>query len=416
MTGLTLEQIHIIRATVPVLQQHGNSITSLFYRTMINENPDLRNIFNHANQFNNHQPRALAGALYAYASHIDDLGALSPAVEKISQRHASLYVRPEQYETVGKYLLQAMGEVLGGALTPEVLEAWAKAYQQLASIMIRREEQLYNESQGWTDWRDFRIADKVKESENITSFYFRPLDGKPLPQYKPGQYTAVLVDVPKLGYKQPRQYSLSDAPNPEYYRISIKEAGVNTGNPGAEAHPGYVSNLMHDEKKVGDVVQLAHPAGEFHLDLEKDSECQIVLLSAGVGITPMISILNTLVRHGGAQRISFIHSSRTTTVQAFGSHVTDIAASRTSVNVKYFIKKPNLNTDKEGLHFHHTGRLRLDALDQEKDLCLDSKQTIYFVCGPQTFMMDISQGLQGLGVGQERIRLELFGTGEIPTT
>lgn len=132
---LTPTQIQTVKATVPVLQKHGEAITRLFYATMLAENPELKPIFNHANQFNNHQPAALAGALYAYAMYIDDLGVLSPAVEKICQKHASLYIQPEQYDVVGKYLLQAMGEVLGDALTPAILEAWRVAYSQLAEIV-----------------------------------------------------------------------------------------------------------------------------------------------------------------------------------------------------------------------------------------------------------------------------------------
>lgn len=412
--SLTPEQVQIIRSTVPVLQQHGNDITSLFYRTMIDENPELRNIFNQANQFNQHQPKALAGALYAYASHIDDLGALSPAVEKMSQRHASLYVRPDQYDIVGKYLLWAMGQVLGSALTPEILEAWTKAYWQLAEVLMKREDQIYQESDGWADWREFTITDKVKESDVITSFYLKPLDGKPLPAYKPGQYTAVLVDVPKLGYQQPRQYSLSDAPNPDYYRISVKkETGLNPSDPKAEAHPGYVSNLMHEEKKVGDIIKLAHPSGEFFFDPEKHQDAPVVLLSAGVGITPMTAILNKLVQRGSKQRISFAHGSRTTSVQAFGSHISRVAAAHPNVTANRFIKTPNPVTSEDGVHYEQVGRLSLDVLENERDLCLDNKQTVYFVCGPEAFMSDVHQGLRDLGVEEERIKMELFGTGEI---
>ena len=133
--SLTPEQVVIIRATVPILKEYGNAITTTFYGTMLKENPDLNNIFNQTNQANGHQPAALASSLYAYASHIDDLGALSPAVEKICQKHASLYIRPEHYDIVGTYLLRAMGEVLGEALTPDILKAWETAYWQLAKIV-----------------------------------------------------------------------------------------------------------------------------------------------------------------------------------------------------------------------------------------------------------------------------------------
>lgn len=386
------------------------------YKTMLSENPELNNIFNHANQVNNSQPQALAGSLYAYASHIDDLGALSPAVEKICQKHASLYIRPEQYETVATYLLKAMGDVLGAALTPEVLEAWGVAYWQLANIMINKEAGMMKERPGWTDWRDFRIARKVPESDEITSFYLEPVDGQKLPPFLPGQYISVMTNVPKLKYLQSRQYSLSDAPESSYYRVSVKrEDGLNYKAAGAEAHPGYISNVLHAERKVGDVVSVSHPAGEFFLDPWKEINVPVVLISAGVGLTPMTSILNTLIKRRSQQRISFVHAARSTSVRAFKDHIRDIVARNANVNSAVFIKTPDTDQDVKGVDYHHIGRMNLDALDKVKDLFLDSKDTIYFVCGPDTFMKDIAYRLADLGVEESRVRLELFGTGAIPT-
>jgi nitric oxide dioxygenase len=119
--GLSQEQVQLIKATVPALQAHGQAITTLFYKTVLEEHPSLHSIFNQTNQENNHQAQALAGALYGYAVHIDDLGILSPTVEKICQKHVSLYIQPKHYAIVGEGLLRAMGSVLGSALTPEIL-------------------------------------------------------------------------------------------------------------------------------------------------------------------------------------------------------------------------------------------------------------------------------------------------------
>lgn len=179
--ALTPEQVQIVKATVPVLREYGNEITIRFYEDMLQEIPSLNNVFNQTNQFNGHQAAALAGSLYAYAAHIDDLGMLTLSIERISQKHASLYVQPSQYDIVGKYLLQAMGEVLAESFTPEIKNAWAVAYQQLADLMIKREAQLYRETNGWTGWRDFRICQKVHESPEIISFYLTPTDNIPLP-------------------------------------------------------------------------------------------------------------------------------------------------------------------------------------------------------------------------------------------
>ncbi|KAF2765625.1 globin-like protein [Teratosphaeria nubilosa] len=412
--ALTSSQVQTIKATVPVLQEHGNTITTVFYANLLRENPELNNVFNNANQRNNHQAQALAGSLYAYATYIDDSGVLSPAVEKICQKHASLYIRPEHYDIVGKYLLSAMGEVLGAALTQEILDAWAAAYWQLAKIMIGREGQLYKESEGWTDWRVFKIVDKVKESEVITSFYLTPVDSRPLPAFKPGQYISVETDVPGFGYLQSRQYSLSDAPRSDHYRISVKkEAGAKVGTPNAPVHPGWISNLLHDTKNVGDLLKVSHPAGDFFFDPQQDSDAPVVLLSAGVGITPMIGILNTLVQRKTPQPVSFVHGSRTTKLQAFGDHIRELAAKHQSVHAKFFIRDPNPEMDTQGVHYHAAGRLTIEALDKKQDLFLDKDRTKYFACGPDAFMADVERNLKALGVDSGRIRMEKFGTGDI---
>ena len=307
-----------------------------------------------------------------------------------------------------------MGDVLGAALTPEILNAWEAAYWQLANIMIGKESQIMEQAGGWTDWRDFRIAKKVKESDEITSFYLEPVDGKSLPSYKPGQYLSVKTTVPKLNYMQPRQYSLSDKPSPDYYRISVKrEAGLPANEPEAVVHPGYISNVLHDLRNEGDILSVSHPAGEFFLDPEVDTESPVVLLSAGVGLTPMISILNTLLETGSKRPISFIHGARSTAVQAFGDHVRDVAKQHSNVTTSFFIGAPKEQQDVEGVHYQHTGRVKLEVMDRSKILFLENAQTKYFICGPEGFMSAMEKQLIDFGVGQDRIKMEAFGTGEI---
>lgn len=202
---LTAEQKKLIKSSVPALKEHGNEVTSVFYSHLMNDNPYLRDIFNYTNQVNKHQPRALAAAVYGYAAHIDNLSALGDAVNHIANKHASLYIQPEQYAIVGKYLLAAMKEVLGDAMTPELLEAWKVGYGDLADIFMKTEGDLYKHAHGWTDWREFRIARKVKESSEITSFYLEPVDEnvKPLPPFLPGQ-----VRTPLSNRRGPRLLSV----------------------------------------------------------------------------------------------------------------------------------------------------------------------------------------------------------------
>ncbi|EAW13463.1 flavohemoprotein [Aspergillus clavatus NRRL 1] len=405
---LSPEQIQIIKATVPVLQEHGTTITTVFYKNMLTAHPELNNVFNSAHQATGHQPKALAGSLFAYASNIDNLGALSPAVELICHKHASLYIKPDDYKIVGKFLLEAMGQVLGDALTPEILDAWAAAYWQLADIMIAREDQLYQASEGWTEFRDFTIAQKVAESTEITSFYLKPVDGKPLPAFRPGQYISVQVHVPDLNSAQARQYSLSDKPHADYYRISVKkETGLNP------AHPGYVSNLLHDFHKEGDTIKVSHPYGDFFLS-DAQAASPVVLISAGVGLTPLTSILNTLTADPATsqRKIHFIHGARTSQARAFKKHVDALAQQLPNLQSTFFTSSP-AQDDKKGEDYHHAGRVDLSVF-ADADLFLDNAAAEYYVCGPDLFMTDMLKNLTAKGVSEDRVKLELFGTGGVP--
>ena len=248
---LTPSQVEIIKATVPVLAAHGNTITTKFYANMLAAHPSLKNTFNLTHQATGHQPAALAGALYAYAANIDALGNLSAAVELICHKHASLYITPEQYAIVGEHLLATMMEVLGEACTAEILDAWGAAYWALADLMIAKEAGLYKEAGTWTDWKEFKIVRKERESDEIVSIYFEAVEeGFVLPKFKPGQYVSVNIFVDELGLWQARQYSLSDAPGKGYLRISVKkEDGIEIGDPKSMTHPGYLSNLLHADRK-----------------------------------------------------------------------------------------------------------------------------------------------------------------------
>ncbi|GAD94927.1 flavohemoprotein [Paecilomyces variotii No. 5] len=413
---MTPEQINIIKATVPVIGEHGYTVTTVFYKNLLSAHPELNSVFNTTSQETGHQSKALSAALYAYAANIDNLGALSAAVELICNKHASLHIQPDHYKIVGKYLIEAMQEVLGAAFTPDIQDSWAAAYWQLAEIMINREAALYKESTQWTSWRDFRISKKIPESDEITSFYLEPVDGKPLPTYLPGQYISVQTFVPRLGYTQARQYSLSDMPDPHYYRISVKREVLDSKRPGTETHPGYVSNVLHDLKAPGDIIQLSHPHGDFFLSNPQTSH-PVVLIAAGVGLTPLISMLNSLASNTSTTKrdIHFIHASRTTKARAFKESVQKIARGNPKTKATFFVERPEAG-DRASVDYTHAGRVDLQRLRQQNDLFLDNPKTEYYICGPSPFMQAIQAGLLQFGVGSERIKMELFGAGGPPAS
>ncbi len=197
---LSEQTIAIVKATAPAVIAHAEAITRRFYSLMFEGNPEVKAFFNQAHQHSGSQQRALAGAICAYAANIDNLSVLGSAVELIAQKHCSLGIQPEHYPIVGKYLLIAVKDVLGDAVTDQVAAAWGEAYGFLADIFIQREAEIYREQAsvpgGWNGYRRFVVERKVPESENVTSFYLVPADGSTPAAFKPGQYITVQIDHP----------------------------------------------------------------------------------------------------------------------------------------------------------------------------------------------------------------------------
>ncbi|KAJ0310367.1 hypothetical protein COL5a_008504 [Colletotrichum fioriniae] len=421
--ALTQDQINIVKSTAPVLKVHGETITTLFYKDMIDTHPELKNIFSLRNQASGEQPRALAQSVLAYATYIDDLPKLKAAVERIAHKHASLYIRPEHYDIVGHHLMKAIGDVLGDALTPEIAEAWTLAYGQLAQVFIGREKEMYQEAGTWTNWRKFKIIRRIDESDSVTSFYLAPSDGKlPLPKYLPGQYISVQVPVPQLGgITQPRQYSLSDAATQgEYYRISVKREATVVDAPEDDLKkglvPGLISNLLHDGYQVGDEIDVSHPQGDFFLDAKEAEKADVplVLLSAGVGATPLMSILNTVLSPESKtpnRPIKWVHAARNSSNLVFAKHIRNLTRERDNVSAHIFLNevKPG---DEKGQEYDYEQHLDLKQLSEE-ELGLVDKRTEYYVCGPRDWMLKVRLVLEGLGVERERVKLELFATGDV---
>lgn len=414
---LTDAQISIVKSTAPVLKQHGEAITTVFYHNLITENPSLKNIFSITSQSTGAQPRALAHAVLAYATYIDNLAALSHAVARIAHKHVSLQVEPAQYAIVGQYLIQAIGQVLGDAATPDIVDAWTAAYGVLADVFIGTEGKMYKENEKkdhWRGWRKFRIARKVEESQNISSFYLKPVDGITLPRYLPGQYVSVQVLAPQLGYLQSRQYSLSEAPKEggmEEYRISVKREEGEAGN----GMPGLISNLLHGMQE-GAEVEVSHPQGEFYVDPADASKegVPVVLISVGVGATPLMAILKSLVQAPAKRPVSWIHASRSSSAQPFGEEVRRIVKENPEQVSAHVFLKTVAGTDQAGVHYDFADtRMDLTKLDGERDLHLADKRTEYYICGPETFMVEIRKVLVGLGVERSKVHLELFATGDV---
>ncbi|KFE46811.1 NO-inducible flavohemoprotein [Pseudomonas syringae] len=379
----------IVKSTVPLLESGGEALTTHFYKKMLSEYPQVQPLFNPAHQASGAQPKALANGLLMYARHIDELEQLGDLLAKIINKHVALQILPEHYPIVGSCLLAAIVEVLGEEIaTEEVINAWANAYQQLADILIGAEAVIYDEKAeaqgGWRGTREFKLMDKVVESNEITSFYLKPADAGPVLDFAAGQYLGLQLHI--NGIEMRRNYSLSAVPGGGQYRISVKR----------EPH-GKVSNYLHDQVQVGDSLQVFTPSGEFTL---AKSDKPLVLISGGVGITPTLAMLEAALET--SRPIHFIHCARNGGVHAFRKWVDDLAARHPQLKRFYcYAENDGVSPAADAVGLLNQAQLE-QWLPEDRDL------DAYFL-GPKGFMAAIKRQLKIAGVPEKQSRFEFFG-------
>nr|WP_106589597.1 NO-inducible flavohemoprotein [Salsuginibacillus halophilus] len=386
-----------IKATAPVLAEHGTTITTHFYKRMLSAHPELNHVFNPTHQVKGKQPAALANALYAAATHIDDLSAIAPAVRTIAEKHRSLQITPDQYPIVGEHLLASIQEVLGEAATDDIIAAWGQAYEEIAEIFIKVEAELYAETAaqtgGWNGFRNFTVTSKEKESELITSFYLKPADGEPFPDFQPGQYITIKANIEGETYTQMRQYSLSDAPSANHYRISVKREPSGTETPS-----GKVSNWLHDAISEGDELPVTAPAGDFMLDTSGNEP--LVFLSAGVGATPIVSMFKTAQQKAPERSIYYIHTASSASVHGLAQDMEPVSANAVT-HIRYTNPAPG---DEQTPFFDAAGRIDFEYLQATVP-----KDASFYFCGPEGFIYTVLDALNKWDVAEDRINYEFFG-------
>ena len=386
---LTKQQIELVKATVPVLREHGVALTSHFYKRMLSHNPELMQVFNMGHQRAGFQQQALAGAVLAYAENIENLPALLGAVAHIANKHVSVGIRAEHYPIVGKHLIASIKEVLGDAATPELIDAWTAAYMQLADVLIGAEKAIYDKNAvaegGWTGWRFFKVAEKSKQTDNVTSFKLVPVDNGKMPEVKAGQYISVRVFVKGQDLIQPRQYTVVKA-DATSLTIAVKKVEAVEKSPA-----GMVSNTLHNDINEGDVVEVSFPIGEFNLP---EGNGELCLLSAGIGITPLFAMLKEAVQKDPTRKISFVHVCKNKEAIPFREELALV------------VKEGNASFEVFETSEH--GRPSEDFFKS-----LVSQGADYCICGPVPFMKLAASELVKNGVAENKIHAEKFGTGAI---
>jgi ferredoxin-NADP reductase/predicted pyridoxine 5'-phosphate oxidase superfamily flavin-nucleotide-binding protein len=249
--------------------------------------------------------------------------------------------------------------------------------------------------------RPFTVTGVVEESRTVRSFTLAPADGGSVVAHQPGQFLPIALDIPGRDQPVRRTYTLSDAPDGRSYRISVKRETRLDGTPGLASH------WLHDHVGVGDTIRALAPRGDFTLDA--DSRRPVLLLSAGVGVTPMIAMLNQLVgrnidrlRHPG-RGLWFVHAARDGSDHAFADHVRGLAGRAYTLTTHIRYSRPR-SRDVQGRDYDDAGHIDADLL--RRLLPLDDYDV--YLCGPAGFMQTMQQVLAQLGVRPERIRSEAF--------
>ncbi|MCC7006051.1 MAG: flavohemoprotein [Ottowia sp.] len=393
---LSASSLPYIEASVPVLRAHGGEISKVFYRNLFDSHPELTQLFNMGNQAAGTQQQALAAALFAYAANIHNTDALGPVINRIVHKHASVGVCPAHYPIVGQFLIGAIKEVLGDAATPPLLNAWDEAYWLLARQFIAAEKKLYD-ANGLQpgDLRQMKVLSKTATSDEVSTFTLGCMDGSPAGPFIPGQYISVVATLP-TGQSQQRQYSLSDAQGLAHWRISVKRVTQQDAAPAGE-----VSNWLYKNIHPGDILLVSSPFGDFTPALNKTTP--IALLSAGVGITPMISVLNTLAQSKCPRSILFAHATRHGATHA---HIEDVKAAKNKLPgmvMHTFYENPRPH-DRLEIDYTQQGRMRLDPA-----VITAFSEGFFYLCGPHAFMQVQWKNLIAAGVSPHHIQREVFG-------
>ncbi|WP_137826175.1 globin domain-containing protein [Brevibacterium sp. 2SA] len=384
----------VVAATAGVVAEHADEITSVFYPTMFEAHPELLGIFNLANQAIGEQPKALASSVVAFAVQLIDPDApdFAPVLRRIAHKHVSLGVRASEYLIVGHYLLGAVRTVLGDAVTEEVAAAWDEVYWLFATALIAEEARLY--ALGGTEpehpWRDFRVVERFDESDEVFSLLLAPVSGE-VPAHLTGQYVAILVDLPD-GSTQPRQYTISSGPRGDTLRVTIKRVRGVGGAP-----DGVVSGWLFDNAQPGTVLTVSQPAGDVVLE---ESDSPLVLVSAGIGITPIAAIMEDLSRRQPNRTVRLYHADRS------HAHHALYAGLRRQVLAM---------ADAQAINWYEEGATEAPTLHPARSGFMDLSgiavpaEAEVFMCGPLPFMQAARAEFIAKGVPSERIHYEVFG-------
>lgn len=385
----------VIKATLPLVGAKIEDITRLFYKTMFERHPDLiKNVFNRGNQKQGAQQKALASSIAVFASMLvkDDAPVPEQLLSRIGHKHAALGVTEDQYQIVHDNLFYAIVEVLGAdVVTEDVAAAWDSVFWIMGRALIGFEKKLYEEA-GVAPGKVFRSV-KVVERESLTKdvvrFTIESVDASvPLPKHQPGQYVSVRARLPD-GAGQLRQYSLIDA-GTEGGRLSfaVKSLKATDNQP-----QGEVSNWLIQNAKLGSELEVSLPFGDLVLDTSSDHP--VVLVSAGIGATPMVGMLSRLASGKSGRQVLVLHADASPSEDALATERELLVSQLTNAQLRLWYAEGASGENQS------SGRLDLGEVDLPSN-------AHYYLCGGNEFLQACRDALNKRQVQADSVHFELF--------
>jgi|EP00927_Polykrikos_kofoidii_P071899 nitric oxide dioxygenase len=376
---LSVSAADLVKQTAPLLVPRAEEIAHVFYRRIFEKHTELHEFFNFSNQHSGRQQRAFGSALVAFASTVEQPRLLSPVIDLIAAKHCALSIQPHHYLTVHEVIMASLEEALGPAMTPAVGVGWGEAILFLAGLLIKQEDQLYTEARarngGWLGFRRFIVARREEVARDVVRFTLKPADARGVYfDFSPGQFVSVKVDPDGDGRTAPRHYTVTSQPGMPCLQICVKRVPK-----------GKVSNYLLDRCSDGQELLLSPPFGTFTAKLTKGEYSTAVLVSAGIGVTPMLALLPelqekvVLAAHVERSEDTFVERE---TYLGYG----------TAVQIHY--------TSKKG----RPGRDFAASLVGSVGVSHD-----WYICGPSSFMVTAMRSLTEAGVDATRIHFEVFG-------
>ncbi|CAB9509098.1 Is involved in NO detoxification in an aerobic process [Seminavis robusta] len=383
-------------------------------------NPELQNVFNQTNQTLGGQPKKLLKTVALAAQAAIATGELpGEAIEGICQKHCALHVGPDAFGVVGANILGTIEDLL--TKDQAVLDAWGALYGDIANVFITREAEINKEVAAvpgsWSGRRKFVMAKKEKVSSSVTRFKFEPVDGQPTPDFEPGKFTTIWVPVEEEGpyghySEQPRHYTLA---------VPRKKEDANTGMSISVKKDGLISRILH-AAETGTEWELSAPHGCFVMSgVEKlwlsSQDAPVVFISAGVGITPVLAMLENIYVTRPA---TWLHASQDGAVHPYRERLREIAAVRGGeLQRRVWYSNPLPEDGHPGgnetsphmfnvAKYHYEGRMDLAMSELEEITHLGNEEAHYYMCGPEGFMDAQRDTLVKLGVAEDRIHWEGF--------